>query len=143
MRLDDDTRRRLSRARDLLESEHASSSIAEVARRTGISMFHFIRMFEAVFGATPHRYRTASRLVRARRLLVSGMTVTRVCADLGFSSLGSFSALFARHVGEPPARFQRRARALVQVPADVMRVVAPGCFLLMSSLPAHAFRNFR
>jgi AraC-like DNA-binding protein len=57
---------------------------------------------------------------------------------VGFSSLGTFSDLFARRVGEAPSRYQRRLRAM---PAAV-----DGCFGLMALLPADAFageRNFR
>jgi transcriptional regulator GlxA family with amidase domain len=141
VRLDDDTRRRLSRARDILECEELP--IATVARRAGVSPYHFIRVFEAAFGTTPHRYRTGARLERARRLLASGTPVTDVCMELGFSSVGSFSSLFARHVGEAPSRYQRRVRRFVQVPADLVRHFYPGCFSLMGALPADAFRNFR
>ena len=141
--MDDDTRRRLSRARELLEDEDAPVPVAIVARRAGISPFHFIRVFEATFGVTPHRYRTGVRIERARRLLASGAPVTRVCMDLGFSSVGSFSSLFTRSVGEAPSRYQRRARVTVQVPADIARLYYPGCFSLMRALPAEAFRNFR
>ena len=143
MRLDDDSRKRLALARDLLEAEELAAPIAVVARRAGISPYHFIRVFEATFGVTPHRYRTDIRLTRARQLLAQGAPVTQVCMQLGFSSLGSFSALFARHVGEAPSRYQRRIRTSVQVPADLTRVLAPGCLCLMGSLPADAFRNFR
>ncbi|MBX3234271.1 MAG: helix-turn-helix transcriptional regulator [Labilithrix sp.] len=111
MRLDDDTRLRISRARAVLEGEDDAASIADVARRAGISPYHFIRVFEAAFGVTPHRYRTGARLERARRLLAGGASVTRVCMELGFSSVGSFSAMFARHLGESPSRYQRRVRA--------------------------------
>jgi AraC-like DNA-binding protein len=58
VRVDDDTRRRLSRARDILEYDDTSSAssasapIATVARRSGISTFHFIRVFEATFADT-------------------------------------------------------------------------------------------
>jgi AraC-like DNA-binding protein len=80
--------------------------------------------------------------MRARRLLAQGAPVTEVCMQLGFSSLGSFSALFARRVGEAPSRYQRRIRSSVQVPADLVRLLTPGCLCLMGSLPANAFRNF-
>ena len=142
MRRDDDTRRRLSRARDILEADAALPVVA-VARRAGVSPYHFIRLFEATFGLTPHRYRTAVRLERARRLLAGGTPVTEVCLELGFSSLGSFSALFARRVGEPPSRYQRRVRTIVQVPADVVRRFTPSCLSLIVQLPPDAFRNFR
>ncbi|MEZ4361016.1 MAG: AraC family transcriptional regulator [Kofleriaceae bacterium] len=143
MRLDDDLRRRLSLARDLLEREHADTSLGQVARQAGVSPHHFIRLFEAAFGATPHRYRTGVRLARARRLLARGAPVTEVCLELGFSSLGSFSALFSRYVGEPPSRYQRRIRASVQVPADLARHFFPGCLSLLGALPRGAFRNFQ
>jgi AraC-like DNA-binding protein len=141
VRLDQDTRRRLSRARDLLEAEDLPA-IPVVARRAGVSPCHFIRLFEAAFGTTPHRYRSAARLARARRLLASGVAVTDVCLEVGFSSLGSFSALFARHVGDAPSRYQRRVRASVQVPADLARRFHPGCFALLGALPAGALSQF-
>ncbi len=143
MRLDDDTRRRLSLARDILEHEGEVMSIAQVARHAGVSRYHFIRLFEAAFGTTPHRYRTGARLQRARRLLASGTPVTEVCIEVGFSSLGSFSTLFARSVGEAPSRYQRRVRGSVQVPADLVRLYAPGCMSLIGHLPADAFARAR
>jgi AraC-like DNA-binding protein len=127
----------------MLEAEHTPAPIATVARRAGISPYHFIRMFEATFGVTPHQYRTGVRLERARRLLAGGAPVTQVCMEVGFSSLGSFSSLFARRVGEAPSRYQRRIRTSVQVPAELARLLAPGCLCLMGALPADAFRNFR
>jgi AraC-like DNA-binding protein len=95
----------LCEARDLLRQvDEASPSIADVARHVGISPFHFIRQFEAVFGTTPHQFRIHRRLELARLLLVRGQhSVTDVCMEVGFSSLGSFSALFTRRMGETPS----------------------------------------
>jgi AraC-like DNA-binding protein len=132
---------RLCQARDLL-AEHCepTRSIAELAREVQISPFHFIRQFAAVFGVTPHQFRIQRRLDVAKRLLATGhYSVTDVCMEVGFSSLGSFSALFARRVGEPPSAYRRRVRALVQVPGTVPADLTPGCLTLMSRLPASAF----
>jgi AraC-like DNA-binding protein len=135
---------RLCRAGVLLRGVEDAASVAAVARETGISRFHFIRQFEAVFGRTPNRFRVDSRLELARRLLASGrMSVTDVCMEVGFSSLGSFSSLFASRFGEPPSRYRRRARSMVAVPGVLPRELFPGCLSLMGSLPPHAFRNFR
>lgn len=142
MRLDAETRRRLSRARDRLELLDTSPALAEIAREAGISRFHFIRLFEATFGVTPHQFRVAVRIAEARRLLASGQPVTDVCMAVGFSSLGSFSSSFARREGQSPSVYQRRVRTLVQVPADLDRVYSPGCFTLLGRLPPDAFRNF-
>jgi len=127
--------RRLCRARELLE--HDAHPVAEVARLVGISPFHFIRQFDALFGETPHQYRTRARLDRAKQLLARGHSVTDTCMEVGFSSVGSFSQLFARHVGAPPSAYRRR---VVQVATSL---VHPGCFSLMCWLPAAAFRNSR
>jgi AraC-like DNA-binding protein len=137
--------RRLCQAREALtEDSEVAPSIDMVARSAGISPFHFIRQFDALFGLTPHQLRIQSRLDRARRLLaMGGLSVTEVCMEVGFSSLGSFSDLFNRRVGEPPSSFRRRARSLVRVPGTLPRELFPGCLSLMAQLPASAFRSFR
>ena len=136
---------RLCRARELLtEVPLEPRSIRDIARETGMSPFHFIRQFEALFGLTPHQFRIQSRLDRAKLLLAGGHhSVTGVCMEVGFASLGSFSDLFARRVGTPPSLYQRHARVMVQVPGAFPAELFPGCFSVMGRLPASAFRNFR
>jgi AraC-like DNA-binding protein len=141
--------RRLCRARDLLrELREPSPSIADLAREVQISPFHFIRQFEAVFGFTPHQFRIQTRLDAAKHLLAMGHhSVTDVCMDVGFSSLGSFSALFTTRIGEAPSAYRRRVRAMVQVPGTIPADLTPGCLTLMGRLPLSALarpgRNFR
>jgi AraC-like DNA-binding protein len=141
--------RRLCLARDLLRVEcHSSRSIDDLARDVRISPFHFIRQFDALFGVTPHQFRIASRVDRAKALLAAGQhSVTDVCMELGFSSLGSFSAMFTARVGETPSAYRRRVRAMVPVPDVVPPIILPGCLSLMAHLPMTAFasepRNFR
>jgi AraC-like DNA-binding protein len=141
--------RRLCRARELLrELQEPSPSIADLAREMQISPFHFIRQFEAVFGVTPHQFRIQARLDAARHLLaMRHYSVTDVCMDVGFSSLGSFSALFTKRIGEAPSAYRRRVRAMVQVPGVLPADLTPGCLTLMGLLPPSALarpaRNFR
>jgi AraC-like DNA-binding protein len=136
---------RLCRARELLgEVREEPLSIKDVAREIRMSPFHFIRQFETLFGHTPHQFRIESRLDQAKELLAMGqLSVTDVCMEVGMSSLGSFSDLFARRVGETPSAYQRRARVMVQVPGALPQDLFPGCLSLMGSLPSCAFRNFR
>ena len=62
---------RLSRARDMLCEVHDGRfTVADAAREAAMSPYHFIRMFKAVFGETPHQVRIDARLERARQLLV-------------------------------------------------------------------------
>ena len=80
-----------------------------------MSRYHFVRQFKAVFGETPIRFRTRSRLEMARYLLVkTDDSVTDVCLAVGFSSLGSFSALFARRFGRPPSAFRAELHGAVE-----------------------------
>jgi AraC-like DNA-binding protein len=126
--------RRLCRAHERLQQlDDAAPTIEDLAREVRISPFHFIRQFEAVFGVTPHQYRIQVRLDRAKELLASGqLSVTDICMEVGFSSLGSFSTLFTRRFGETPSAYRRRVR-----PADL----APGCLTLMGHLPDRSFRE--
>jgi AraC-like DNA-binding protein len=134
------TFRRLCRARDLLHEVHEPISIAGLARQAGMSQFHFIRQFEAVFGSTPHQLRIQARIERAKDLLLRDRaSVTEVCMDLGFSSLGSFSSSFARRVGMSPSDYRRSMRMLTQVQAQL---ISPGCYAMLAFLPPEAFRNF-
>ena len=129
---------RLCLARDWLRAEDEPlSPVRAIARRAGLSPFHFIRLFKAVFGATPHQYRSHARIERAKALLIlSDQSVTEVCMTVGFSSLGSFSTLFAQRVGETPSAYRRRIRALIVVPAQGPSHLTPGCLSLMGALPA-------
>lgn len=128
--------RRLCQSRDRLrDSREPSPTIEQLAREVRISRFHFIRQFEAVFGVTPHQFRIASRIEQAKALLAgSDYSVTDVCMEVGFSSLGSFSTLFAQRVGESPTAYRRRIRTLVSVPGRVSPLT-PGCLSLMGMLP--------
>jgi AraC family transcriptional regulator len=96
--------RRVLRGRDFLISSATSAvTLREIARAACLSPFHFHRSFLAAFGDTPRRYLTRYRLERARHLLiVTDESVTEICADAGFESLGTFSTLFRRQFGVSP-----------------------------------------
>jgi AraC-like DNA-binding protein len=136
---------RLCRARELLlEVREQRLSVSEIAREVRMSPFHFIRQFEALFGLTPHQFRIRSRLDQAKILLAKGHhSVTEVCMEVGFDSLGSFSDLFARLVGTAPSTYQRRARVMVTAPGILPQELFPGCLSMMGRLPSSAFRNFQ
>jgi len=86
-----------------------------------------------LFGETPHQFRIQARLDHAKQLLaLSDYSVTDVCMEVGFSSLGSFSALFARRFGSPPSVYRRRVRPLAAVPGEWPKELGPGCLSLMA-----------
>jgi AraC-like DNA-binding protein len=96
--------RRLHWARDFIDASYAEPlTVARLARVACMSPFHFQRLFKRAFGETPMRRVQDLRLARAAHLLATtDRRVTEICADVGFESLGTFSALFHRRFGVPP-----------------------------------------
>jgi AraC-like DNA-binding protein len=134
----------LCKARDLLADVRSPDvSITDAAREARMSSFHFIRRFGAMFGETPHQFRTRQRLAAAQRLLARGHSVMDVCLDVGFSSPGSFSTLFARKVGVSPAAYQRNLRRSIYIPDWTPH--PPNCLLWMGGPDAMAIfeKTFR
>src|SRR5262249_3823142 len=104
-------------------------TLADLSEEADLSEWHFLRAFRDAFGETPHAFLTRLRLERAKELLtLSSRPVTEICFDVGFTSLGSFSALVHRRVGSPPAAFRRRVRAWVTVPGRHPWAFVPFCF---------------
>ena len=81
---------------------------------------------------TPHEFLTRLRIERAKTLLARGShNVTEACFEVGFSSLGSFSNLFADRVGLSPSEYRRYARSTISVPSTVRALFVPSCFFTM------------
>lgn len=134
--------RRLLIARELLRERYSEPlPLRQLAAAAGLSEFHFLRAYRAAFGETPHQHFTRLRLDHAKHALARGAAVTEVCFDVGYSSLGSFSSLFARATGQSPRAWQREVRALVPMPADLPRLNIPGCFLAFFVDPAPSSRR--
>lgn len=104
--------RRLHWARDFLDgSIGAPLTVASLARVACMSPYHFHHLFRRAFGETPMQRVQRLRLAAAAELLATtDRSVTRVCADVGFESLGSFSALFRRRYGETPRAYRQKRR---------------------------------
>ena len=98
-------------------------TIAYLAKKSGLSPFHFIRAFRQEVGSTPHQYQRARRIDRAKELLVTTpLPITEICDRIGFQSLGSFSSLFRRLTGETPAGYRAERRKDVYIPACFVRM---------------------
>ncbi|WP_432825028.1 helix-turn-helix domain-containing protein [Dactylosporangium sp. CA-092794] len=119
----------LRRARDHIDRNYrAPLDLSTVAAVAAVSKYHFIRCFEDAYGETPMRYLTRRRIERAQDLLRNAnLTVTEVCMAVGFTSLGSFSARFARIVGESPVAYRNRW-------AKAGAPHIPGCWLFMAGV---------
>jgi transcriptional regulator GlxA family with amidase domain len=100
--------RRVNRARDFLHAHvGVSVRLSDVAAAACLSPFHLLRTFQAAFRQTPHQYLQHCRLERAKFLLEkTRIPVTAICLDCGFTSLGSFSALFQNRFGISPRKWR-------------------------------------
>ena len=110
--------RRLLRARDAMDRAYAQPlDVPALARVAHMSEAHFIRTFRATFGETPHRYLQRRRVERAMFLLrQTEDSVTEICLDVGFTSLGTFSRTFREIVGKSPSEYRGRGGVLMAVP---------------------------
>lgn len=98
------------RARDAMDRTYAQPlDIAQLARVASVSEAHFIRTFRATFGETPHRYLQRRRVERATFLLrETERSITDICLDVGFASLGTFSRTFSQIVRDTPTEYRNR-----------------------------------
>jgi AraC-like DNA-binding protein len=125
----DDVFRRLVALRDALRADPAAAPPQdELARQAGLSRFHFLRRWKEAFGVTPHEDLTRLRIERAKSLLAAAASVTGVCLEIGFASLGSFSTLFAERAGCPPTAWRRRYHQVTAQLHDRAALVVPWCF---------------
>jgi transcriptional regulator GlxA family with amidase domain len=138
------THRDLREARDFMRHAYGRPvSLPDVAAQANLSPYHFLRVYKRAYGETPHEFLTRLRIERAKRLLAKGShNVTEACFEVGFSSLGSFSNLFAYRVGLPPSEYRRHARSMISVPSTIRSLFVPSCFFTML-YGAREERNFR
>ena len=124
----EESNRRMLRARDAMDRAYAQPlDVAALARLVHVSEAHFIRTFRATFGETPHRYLQRRRVERAMFLLrETERSVSEICLDVGFVSLGTFSRTFSEIVGESPSAYRRGGVA----PA------VPTCFAMAWTRPS-------
>jgi len=123
----EDLNRRLLRARDAMDRAYAEPlNVRAVAAVAHVSEAHFSRTFRACFGETPHRYLQRRRVERSMFLLrETERSVTDICLDVGFSSLGTFSRTFREIVGETPSGYRTGHGP----------IVAPHCVQLAAMRP--------
>ncbi|MFC4060900.1 helix-turn-helix domain-containing protein [Planomonospora corallina] len=109
----EETNRRMLRARDAMDRAYAQPlDVPALARIAHVSESHFNRVFRATFGETPHRYLQRRRVERAMFLLrETDLSVTDICFQVGFGSLGTFSRTFRQIVGRSPREYRKQAVA--------------------------------
>jgi AraC family transcriptional regulator len=90
---------------------HMDLSLSELAATSGFSRAHFLRMFRATTGKTPHHYLQDIRLEHARQQLQSNAaSITEIALACGFCSHSHLTRLFRERFGTTPNTFRRAHR---------------------------------
>jgi AraC-like DNA-binding protein len=106
-----DRRRAVEAALWIDDNSPAEVDLEQAAQQAGLSPFHFLRLFSAVLGVTPHQYLVRSRLRHAARLLTDDdIAVTDIAYDVGFGDLSNFVRTFHRAAGVSPTKFRQASR---------------------------------
>jgi AraC-like DNA-binding protein len=98
---------KLDQARACLEDDPLHADLDAVASACGLSKFHLVRLFRAVYGLPPMAYAKRSRMERAAELLKrTKKPVTDIAADLGYEHLSAFTKAFQAHAGLSPLAYR-------------------------------------
>ncbi|RLF32357.1 MAG: hypothetical protein DRN08_06725 [Thermoplasmata archaeon] len=86
-------------------------SLAEVSRESGMSRYHFSRIFKAYTGMTFKTYHNARRIDAAKKLLQKPENrISEVCYAVGYNDLSYFNRVFRRYTGMSPSLFRKQFR---------------------------------
>lgn len=121
--------RRVVRAKLYIDAHFAQPiDLNAISDEACFSKFHFMRLFKKIYGRTPHQYLTQVRIERAKVYLSAGDPVTKVCFDVGFDSVSSFTGLFKRRTGVTPAAFQIEQMRVKGETTERPLKFIPNCF---------------
>ncbi|NHZ90892.1 helix-turn-helix domain-containing protein [Massilia sp. CCM 8733] len=85
-----------------------SLSLATLAGATGLSLFHFCRVFEAAHGMPPAAYVRNRRVHRARQLIGAGAALADAAVRAGFADQPHMTRQFRAVLGITPAQWRAR-----------------------------------
>ena len=123
--------KRLYRSKEFIDDCYNEPlDLDSIARKAYFSPYHFLREFKKVYNKTPHQYLMERRLDKAKELLQKNdSSVTEVCFEVGFQSLGSFSTLFTRNVGVTPLEFRKQHMRRFILSVRFPEKLIPGCYV--------------
>jgi AraC family transcriptional regulator len=101
----------LKRVQEKIEANlEADLSLEALAEESGYSRAHFLRMFRAATGLTPHQYVLGLRLNRAQECLrQKNASIIDIAVACGFSSQSHMTSVFRDRLEMTPAEFRRNA----------------------------------
>jgi AraC-like DNA-binding protein len=89
------------------ENLTANLSLENIAIQTGISKYHFIRVFKSAFGISPYQYQKRKRLALAKSDLAKGNDIFFTAILYGFPDVSTFSKAFKQQFGQTPGSIRK------------------------------------
>jgi AraC family transcriptional regulator len=89
------------------ENLTANLSLESIAIQTGISKYHFIRVFKSAFGISPYQYQKRKRLELAKLDLIKGNDIFFTAILYGFPDVPTFSKAFKQQFGQTPGSIRK------------------------------------
>ena len=111
------------------DNYHEAINLDDISQKAFLSRFHFHRLFCQIYKKTPHEYLRRKRIEKAKDLLSENKQVMDVCNEVGFESIGSFSALFKKEIGFAPTYYRNMAWLKKQQAKDEPKRFIPHCFI--------------
>ena len=131
----------------LRAGDHRPLSLDELAELASYSRYHFVRTFRETTGTSPGAFQTALRFHRARELLLTTTaSITEICGEVGYRSLGTFSDRFRELVGVSPSALRELPDRIADVPPSTLAALgerpAPGGCRFRVMVPEVAAQRF-
>jgi AraC family transcriptional regulator len=109
---------------------HEVLTLEDLASVAYLSPSRFKHVFRHLIGIPPGEFLSTLRLQAARRLLLTTpLSVTDICFEVGYSSMGSFTSRFTHLVGLSPPLLRQRAQtfeSLTGEPAELSLTTSSG-----------------
>lgn len=102
-------RPRLQRVLDKMQADLSTDlDLHSLAKESGYSRSHFLRMFREATGITPHQYLLRLRLQQAQRMIKEKSSeLLDIALACGFSSHTHMSRMFRQALGVTPSEYRR------------------------------------
>lgn len=93
---------------DYIQDNHRTDcSLLEMANISGMSQYHFIRLFKKSTGKTPHEYLLDMKIEKAKQLLMDkDKTIIEICFESGFNNTSHFTRIFKKRTGTTPSLYR-------------------------------------
>lgn len=121
---------RLNIGRDYITNNYQTPlSLSDIAKCSYMSPYHFLRVFKETYGETPNEFLIRLRVEQAKKMLITGnFSISEICEEVGYTSLGSFSSLFLKQVGVAPTLYRRKLWALSAEAYRFPSQAIPACY---------------